>query len=125
MSICHACGLTVIWRRENGKPKCYNEDGATIHWDTCSKRRWEQVKETGKRFTGKQERESGKRGKLLVTGYKGSVHGTKLDMIKAPMITGANYKHVPCGRERGECTQPPWEDCAQACPNKIARAACR
>lgn len=102
---------------------CYDADGVTIHWDSCSKNRWQQVKATGERFQGKQERESGERGKLLVTGFRNSVHGTKLDMIKAPVIKGANSTRTPCGRDRGECTHPQWEACAQACPNEIRRAA--
>lgn len=121
MSICYQCAGEVIWKRAPGKkPQCFELDGVTSHWDTCSTRRWAQTKATGQRFKGKQERESGERGKLRVTGYRGSVHGTKLDEITAPRITGDLYrKRIPCGRDAGECTQPPWEHCAKECPNRL------
>ena len=36
---------------------------------------------------------------------------------------GKNSKRIPCGRDTGECTQPPWEVCPNKCPNAIHRPA--
>lgn len=85
--------------------QCYDADGATVHWDTCSKRRWQQVKSTGERF--ETERESG---------YADSIHGTKLDRLSAKPIRGAHFK--PSG-ECKDCVAP-WEVCASVCPDKLA-----
>ena len=106
MTSCKACGASVIWRRvQNDKGvlqwQCFNADGKTVHWDACSKRRWQQVKATGIRFEEKME-----------SGYAHSIHGTKFDRQTAKMIKGK--------RRSGECRDcvPPWETCSK-CPDAI------
>jgi len=77
MSACKQCGASVIWKRvtnDKGREQwqCFNADGVTVHWDSCSKRRWQQVKATGQRFENEHE-----------SGYAASVHGTKFDRLNA------------------------------------------
>lgn len=120
MSVCIACGVEVVWKRVpgSGRKQCFELDGVTVHWDGCSKRRWEQTKATGVRFEGKRDLVGNK-----VDGYADSVHGTKFSHILAKHVTRPVKPIVPCGRDRGECPQPPWETCQQACPNAIVRKA--
>lgn len=106
--ICKACGASVIWKQitnDRGKLQwqCFNADSVTIHWDSCSKRRWEQVKATGERFEEK-----------MASGYAGSVHGTKFDMQTRKPIKGKHSKRS------GQCRDcvPPWEICP-ACQDAI------
>lgn len=116
MTTCRECGADVIWKRIAGRPFCYNPDGVTSHWDTCSKLKWEAVKRTGERFENKQDDHGN-----TVSGYANSVHGTKLEMILSSFVTKPDKPRVPCGRDAGECKQPPWEVCAKKCPNRIER----
>ena len=114
MSICKQCGATVIWKKLPNQQglfvwHCFNLDGTTIHWDSCSKRRWQQVKATGERF---EEERRIEHPVALVSGYDGSVHGTKLDRIAVKSVRGKHYH--PTGQCR-DCV-PAWEPCL-GCPD--------
>jgi hypothetical protein len=98
---CRECGASVIWRRSGGRWQCFNADGATIHWDSCSQRRWTQVKATGTRFETETE-----------AGYANSIHGTKFDLL----IADGPKREIPtCAN----CV-PPWEVCPNRCPIEFA-----
>lgn len=99
---CKRCGGAVFWMKVQGKPNCFNIDGK-LHWDTCSARRWHQVKETGNRFQSKES-----------SGYRNSIHGTRFDYVAGKTITGESY------RPSGKCKMcvPPWERCV-ACPDQF------
>ena len=105
MIVCKSCGAEVVWKKESVRWQCYQPDGRTVHWDACSARRWDQVKMTGERF------ETAER-----SGYRNSVHGTKLDRIsvqaKGTRPLGVIYRgDPPCRR----CV-PAWEVCPNGCP---------
>lgn len=100
---CKRCGGAVFWMKVQGKPNCFDLDGK-VHWDTCSKRRWQQTKETGERFSTKNG-----------SGFKNSVHGTKFEHIVGPTITGERYRE-PSGKCK-HCV-PPWEHCP-GCPDRL------
>lgn len=112
--VCTQCGGRVIWRREGGKLQCFNADGATIHWDTCSKRRFERIKATGRLFEEDRAIEA-------VAGYKTKLKksGEQLFRCAAKSIRGPAFK------ESGDCGQcvAPWEVCPRPCPNAIGRRA--
>jgi hypothetical protein len=102
---CKQCGDEVIWKRVmlasgRGQWQCFNNDGVTVHWDSCSKRRWQQTKATGERFESASE-----------SGYANSVHGTKFDRLASPVIRG----QVKLSGQCRDCV-PPWEVCS-ACPD--------
>ena len=107
MSKCKQCGAIVRWIREQGRWRCLNVADAKDHWDQCSRRRWQQVKETGERFETKE-----------ASGYRNSIHGTKYDRIAAKPIRGALYRE-PSGKCK-DCV-PPWEACAE-CPDQFLAA---
>ena len=98
MSTCKACGARVAWKLTDGRWQCFNPD-ASIHWDQCSKRKWDQVKSTGTKFTGKDHlgRE--------IAGYKNSVHGTKLERIRSKVIHGKNKS----GLRASDPNKLPWD----------------
>lgn len=102
-SLCKQCGGEIRWTRENDRWQCYNAGTDEIHWDTCSRRRWQQTKATGVRFENESQ-----------TGYTRSVHGTKLESTTGKWITGSDY------REDTSCRNcvPPWEVCP-GCPNNL------
>jgi hypothetical protein len=104
---CKQCGADVIWKKvtnDKGRQQwqCFNADGVTVHWDSCSKRRWQQVKATGERFESTME-----------SGYANSVHGTKFDRLNAPIARGKIKRSGKCR----DCV-PPWELCP-GCPDSI------
>jgi hypothetical protein len=92
----------VKWLKIEGRWNCHNADGSD-HWDLCSKLRWQQTVDTGKRFEGKDNR------KQKITGYKDSIHGTKLDSIESKLTVGKDrskeISHI------AGCNIPPWESC--------------
>lgn len=106
----------MVWKQVAATPvhrkrwQCFEPDGVTVHWDTCSKRRWQQVKATGERFENERRIEHPA---ALVSGYTGSVHGEKFDRIVGLRIVGARYR-PPSGQCR-DCV-PPWEPCL-GCPD--------
>ena len=105
---CKSCGADVIWKQiTNDKGarqwQCFNVDGVTTHWDQCSKRRWEQVKATGERFERKR-----------ASGYANSVHGTKYDLLVAPVMRGKIGLSGNCR----DCV-PPGEVCPAVCPEAM------
>lgn len=92
MRFCKQCGGEIIWKYLGGKSQCFNPDG-TSHWDLCSKRKMEAVKQFGTPF------------KTATTeGYKldGKKHFT---MISGARIKGWRF-HGEC-----DCKTPPWELC--------------
>ena len=110
MSICAKCRGEIVWKMIDGRWRGLNPNGSD-HWDACSKRRWKQVVATGKRFENKRN-DKGE----ITSGYKDSVHGTKLDQIRAPKKVGRPRK-ILSGNCRG-CV-PPWDVCPNACPDAI------
>jgi hypothetical protein len=104
MTICKTCGGNVTWVMSDGRWSCFNHGTVVDHWDTCSKRKWEQVKATGIRFDEK-----------MASGYTASVHGTKYERKSSGVIRGKNYK--PTGFCLG-CV-PPWEACPIGCPDAL------
>lgn len=97
MSACRKCGDDINWVQQDGRWRCYNAGTEIDHWDSCSRRRWEQTVATGERFVEKHR-----------SGYRKSVHGTKIDRMTSGVIRGENYK--PVTHQPG-CTAAPWEDC--------------
>lgn len=108
MTHCTECKGEVNWVKEGDRWRCYNQDGSD-HWDLCSKRKWEQVKATGKRFVNEKlspwER---------ADGYKDSIHGTKMSRHARAAVGDVKFS--------GQCKAcvPPWEVCA-TCPDLIRR----
>lgn len=102
MSICKSCGSDVIWRRIDGRWYCYNEDGSE-HWDRCSAIRWEQTKATGVFFSKNGD-----------SGYRNSVHGTKMSRQSSGFIRGKDYREDCC-----DCGLPAWEICSQNCSHGL------
>lgn len=103
---CTKCGASVNWKKVGQRWQCFDPDGA-VHWDNCSKRRWAQVKATGKRFETTHE-----------SGYENSIHGTRFDHILARYVTKPDVPIVDCPN----CV-PPWEVCPNKCPNALPRRA--
>lgn len=88
-----------MWIHDGARWQCFEADGKTVHWDTCSKRRWEQTVATGERFETAD-----------AIGYRNSVHGTKYEVLRSPPIRGDLY--VPLVH-RPDCDgAPPWEYCS-------------
>lgn len=97
MSICQQCGGDVVWTKIDGRWRCFNAGTQTDHWDTCSRRRWQQTVATGERFVS-----------AMNSGYARSVHGTKFDRISSGVMRGRDYhpiEHTPT------CEAAPWEPC--------------
>ena len=101
-TLCKKCGAKVRWKKVEGRWQCFNLDGV-IHWDTCSKNRWDQVKRTGQRFEEEMR-----------SGFKRSMHGDKFDHIGQKEIIGKDYKPDGC-----KCGLPPWELCKPDCEHRI------
>lgn len=111
MTNCTECGGEVEWLKIKGRWHCHNLDGSD-HWDLCSKRKWQQVKETGERFENeKPDRHT------IVSGYRKSIHGTKLSRDARRPVKGSQYLIS------GKCKQcmPPWEICG-TCPDRLEAA---
>lgn len=92
---CTACNGPIDWRKIDGRWQCFNAGTDVIHWDGCAQRRWGQVKATGTRFVRADH-----------SGYRDSIHGTKLDWQRSKAIRGSRYRPVDC-----RCGVPPWEWC--------------
>lgn len=108
MKACKTCGGLVLWVKIQGRWHCHNKDGSD-HWDLCSKRKWQQVKETGERFENvKPDRDT------IISGYRNSIHGTKLSRDARRAVKGDQYQRSP---ECKDCA-PPWEVC-NPCPNNL------
>lgn len=107
MTPCKQCGGDVCWVQIDGRWHCHDADGSD-HWDTCAKRKWKQVKSTGQRFETAKE-----------SGYRNSIHGTKLDWIGGKVVTGKNWKRDGC-----DCGLPPWEICRPDCAHAIGGMKC-
>lgn len=112
MSICSQCGATVLWTRVSKRRKqCYNPDGS-VHWDECSRLRFERVKRTGEHFHGTDYTAEGD--KLHTEGYrspfKTQLVGIRLDKL----ATGKDYRASGC-----DCDLPPWELCKPDCQHAI------
>lgn len=105
MPTCAQCGLTVRWNRVQGRWQCFNPDGS-IHWDLCSKTRFERIKREGEFFD-----------KPAAAGY---VHPEKLQYtrLNAKPIRGKEFKPDGC-----DCGRPPWELCDPRCVHAIRRSA--
>lgn len=101
MSTCKQCGLTVEWRRVDGRPQCFNPDGS-IHWDLCSKTKFERIKREGEFFD-----------QPMAAGY---IHPSKLQYtrLNAEPIRGKKYRPDRC-----DCGLPPWELCKPDCSHAI------
>lgn len=111
MSACTQCDASVIWKQVDGKWQCFNADGVTVHWDSCSQRRFDRIRRTGTFF--KRSLKPGGR----VEGYKTNLKpsGQQLTLTAAPVIKGSRAKRS------GNCQQcvPPWEVCA-GCPDSVS-----
>ena len=108
MNTCEQCGAGVVWVRDiYGRWQCFNAGTDIDHWDSCSKRRWEQTVATGTPF--ENEKSVDANGKPIeVSGYANSVHGTKLrqiDFHKAKAKGFHPFQHQP------GCEALPWETC--------------
>jgi hypothetical protein len=110
MSNCKQCGAAVIWTQTDGRWRCFNAGTETDHWDSCSKRRWEQVKATGKHFDHDR-----------VAGYAGSIHGTKYYRISSGVIRGRQFPKPQVYAQCRQCV-PPWEECP-GCPIQFKQVA--
>lgn len=105
MTPCKECGGLIAWIKIEGRWHCHNANGSD-HWDTCSKRKWQQVKDTGVKFEDQRTRDG------IVSGFADSIHGTKLSRHSRP--------HKGPSKLSGDCKAcvPPWQVC-QACPDGI------
>lgn len=113
MTICKECGLPVYWLKQQGKWQCFNRGDNRVHWDTCSARKFSQVKRDGKFFKktiGGNE----------VEGYKAPKR-TQLTMIR-PLkpLKGSRYTEDGC-----DCGRPPWELCSAKCEHALPREPAR
>jgi hypothetical protein len=109
MSDCKSCGAPVEWKKIDGRWYCHNAGTQTDHWDSCSKRRWQQTVSTGERFDNLKLDK-----KRTASGYKNSIHGMKFDHIEVKSIKGKHYKPDGC-----DCGRPPWELCKPDCKHAI------
>lgn len=114
MNPCRQCGGSVVWKLEASGWKCYQADGVTAHWDHCAKRRWDQTVSTGERFENEDCVQVGTQIVDGASGYRKSIHGTKLDRIEGRRIAGKQYRPDGCN-----CGLPPWDTCKPDCEHAI------
>lgn len=107
---CRECGLMVIWKYVSGIKgqkdswQCYNRDGITVHWDLCSKTRFDAIKKTGEAFDYGTE-------KGYYTDLKPS--GIQFTFQSSGVVPGSK----PFSGQCKNC-MPPWEVC-EKCPDKL------
>lgn len=108
MTICKQCGLPIQWKMEPGAShwQCFDLDGK-IHWDTCSKARFEKIKATGEAFDYGDT-------KGYYTDLKST--GVQFTQETSGAVRGVNYH--PSGQCK-ECVAP-FEVCA-TCPDKLEK----
>lgn len=112
MTKCKQCGAAVEWKRdESGKWMCHNAGTTTDHWDLCSKRRFDRIKETGEYFATEKSRG-------YFTDLKAS--GVQYVMQKSDMVPAKVHKRGHCN----DCV-PPWEICPKPCPIAIGEKRVR
>lgn len=99
MSACKECGLSVTWRKDGKTMQCFDPDGS-VHWDLCSKTRFDKIRATGKFF--ETEPEAGYKTKLKKS-------GVQFTRLSATEVIGPKYK--PFDHLAG-CI--PWDKCK--CP---------
>ncbi len=108
---CKSCNGAVIWKRKpgSGKWQCFEADGKTSHWDTCSQRRFQKIKDTGEYFEDPDA-------KGYLTDLKNS--GIQYTEQRAPLIRAKKPLSGACT----DCV-PAWEVCPKPCPDAIGARA--
>ena len=96
---CKTCGAPIKWVKIGERWHCHNPDG-TDHWDLCSKRKWDQVVATGRKFAHGNNK-----------GYADSIHGTKYYMKEGGKTENRNKKLPRCNCHLPPLNIPPWDDC--------------